>query len=72
MLSGSATSHRLWAYGLLPVEQGAGRLDGCEFGLELLNGAARLGELVDLDALGPLLQAGIDEGLALPQMPGRW
>jgi hypothetical protein len=57
-----------WAYGFLPVEQGAGRLDGRQLGLELLNGAAGLGQLVDLDALGALLQTGIDEGLAFPQM----
>ncbi len=61
-----------WAYGLLPVEQSAGRLDDGEFGLELFNGAACLSQLVDLDALGPLIQAGIDEGLVLPQMQGPW
>jgi hypothetical protein len=53
---------------LLPVEQSAGRLDRCQFGLELFNGAARLGQFVDLDALDAWLQTRIDEGLALPQM----
>jgi hypothetical protein len=57
--------------GLLPVEQGARRLDRRQLGLELLNGAVCLGELVDLDALCARLQAGIDEGLALPQIKGR-
>jgi len=60
-----------WAHGLLPVEQGAGRFDRRQLGLELLNGAACLGQLVDLDVLGALLEVGIDEGLLPPPMKGR-
>jgi hypothetical protein len=57
-----------WAYGLLPVEQGAGRVDGGQFGLEFLDGTAGLGELVDFEVLGARSEAGIDEGLVLPPM----
>ena len=60
-----------WADRLLPIEEGAGRLDGRQFGLELLNSLAGLGQLVDLDALCTFLQSGIDEGLVLPPVEGR-
>ena len=62
-----------WAYRLLPVEQGAGAglPHGRQFGLELLDGLAGLGQLVDLDALCVFLQFGIDEGLVLPPVEGR-
>ena len=50
----------------------AGRLDGRQFGLKLFDGAAGLGQLVDLDALGARLQVGIDEGLIPPAMKGRF